>query len=85
MNDRIDYPTIDKACNGSFIQVDGKWHQMLELCGRCYNHGNDVKPGRGEIVLENSDFVYDQIVIEKRTRSIDWINWLPCPVYGATW
>ena len=85
MTTRLDYPTIDKACNGTFIQYAGKWHQLLEITSRCYNFGNDVIPGKGVLVIENSDFVSDQLIISKRTFNLDWINSLPYSTYGACW
>jgi len=71
MAQNYDYPVIDKGMNGSFIQHKDKWHRFLEESGTCYGCPDKV---RGSIVLVNSDFINDRLIISKDTVNLDYIE-----------
>lgn len=85
MYENCDYPTINKACNGTFVLYDGSWHLLIEMTGTVFNFGDKVKPSSRQVVLDNSDPIYDQLVISKKTYDLNWIKSLDYAVFGATW
>jgi hypothetical protein len=85
MGTNLDYQTIEKGCNGTFLLHKGRWHLLIEVTGKCYNFGRNYQPSYPGIVLDNSDPIYDQLVISRKTYDLNWINSLPFTLIGATW
>lgn len=81
----LEYPTIEKGCNGTFIFYEDRWHRLLEITGTVYNHYQEFIPAPDILIIPNDNWINNRLIITKKIFDLSWINDLSFSYTGACW